>query len=334
MALEKASTYSFAGNSYIETRISALLDTAGYHRSTVENADVVFTYCLSVSDLEDLYYADNGLIQTAKKDAVLVDLSPSTVSFACELYAMGSVSDHAVLDAPFIVHNIVAPDAFSYPENISVVVGGLEEVFSRVEPMLRSFAHKVIWMGKPGSGQSAKIAATLSSSASLVGIIEAYTSFQNSEAALDTQDILDMVASFRILTPHQEEFLQAICDKEFKNTAFMIEHWMADLAAALVSVDDSDLILPQAESGFRLMELLAMIGGVDLSPAALVLVFADDDTCKQYGLDWSRAEGAFEFDGECDDHESGCECEGGHQEGHVPKHDRYDISGFMGFSAN
>ena len=69
---------------------------------------------------------------------------------------------------------------------------------------------------------------------------------------------------------------------------------MGELAAALACVDDGDAILPQAEACFRLMELLAMVGGVTYSPAALKLVFTDEETSKKYGLDWSRAEGAYD----------------------------------------
>lgn len=72
------------------------------------------------------------------------------------------------------------------------------------------------------------------------------------------------------------------------------------------------MILPQAEACYRLMELLALVGGIDLNPAGLKLVFADEETTNRYGLDWSRAEGAFEgCDCGCEDDEDH-ECECGH----------------------
>lgn len=112
---------------------------------------------------------------------------------------------------------------------------------------------------------------------------------------------------------------------------------MGELAAALACVDDGDAILPQAEACFRLMELLAMVGGVTYSPAALKLVFADEETSKKYGLDWSRAEGAYDhgYDDDSEGHECTCgeddECDCGHHHHH---HGSQSGSSYISFSSN
>ena len=204
--------------------------------------------------------------------------------------------------------------------------------------MLRSIATKVLWMGKAGCGQATKVALTLSSAAALVGIVEACASLKSSEAqeaSVSEEDYLDVALSLRALTPAQESFIQAMEDEEFKDASFTIEYLMGELAAALACVDDGDVILPQAEAGFRLMELLALVGGVAYNPAALKLVFADEETSKKYGLDWSRAEGAYEHDPECDCDDpdqcscddDGCDC--GHHHGH-----HSGSSSYISFSSN
>lgn len=68
-----------------------------------------------------------------------------------------------------------------------------------------------------------------------------------------------------MLTPAQEAFIEAMEQDELEGTSFTLEHLMGELAAALACVDDGDAILPQAEACFRLMELLAMVGGVTYS---------------------------------------------------------------------
>lgn len=338
MASKEVKTFSFEGEPDVGSHIKEFLSAAGFTSAPTTEADVVFTYCVSESALEDTYYDSKGILQTAKKDVVLVDLSPSTVSFAQELCAMGSVSEKHVLDAPLVVQNIVSSQAFSDSLNLAMVVGGSEEVFKRVEPMLRSIATKVLWMGKAGCGQATKVALTLSSAAALVGIVEACASLKSSEAqeaSVSEEDYLDVALSLRALTPAQESFIQAMEDEEFKDASFTIEHLMGELAAALACVDDGDVILPQAEAGFRLMELLALVGGVAYNPAALKLVFADEETSKKYGLDWSRAEGAYEHDHECDCDDpdqcscddDGCDC--GHHHGH-----HGGSSSYISFSSN
>ena len=206
--------------------------------------------------------------------------------------------------------------------------------------MLRAIAAKVMWMGKSGCGQAAKVALTLTSAAALVGIVEAYSSLKSSEiqeAAVDQEDYLDVVLALRMLTPAQEAFIEAMEQDEFEGTSFTLEHFMGELAAALACVDDGDAILPQAEACFRLMELLAMVGGVTYSPAALKLVFADEETSKKYGLDWSRAEGAYDhgYDDDSEGHECTCgeddECDCGHHHHH---HGSQSGSSYISFSSN
>ena len=103
MASQEVKTFYFAGDSKVASSLGTSLEAAGFTKASASEADVVFTYCVSESALEDLYYDSKGLLQSSKKDAVLIDLSPSTVSFAQELCAMGSVSEKHVLDAPLVV---------------------------------------------------------------------------------------------------------------------------------------------------------------------------------------------------------------------------------------
>ena len=351
MASSQVSTFSFTGEPAVERGIVASLEQAGFSRADSSEADVIFTYCVAVSSLEDTYYDSDGILQTSKKDAVLVDLSPSTVSFARELNAMGSVNDRHVIDAPLVVRNVMDKEAFAHPENLGMVVGGVEEVFKRIQPMLRAIANQIIWMGKAGSGQATKVALTLSTAASLVGLVESYISCSSSDIAIDQEDLLDCASSFGLITPMQELFLEAMSEDEFEGGSYTLENLMGELAAALASVDDGDVILPQAESGFRLMELLAMVGGISYNAAALKLVFADEETSKKYGLDWSRAEGAyehshdeeddFEYDYDYDEADHECECGHDHNDPdheccghHHHHHHSAQSQGFIGFSSN
>ena len=90
-----------------------------------------------------------------------------------------------------------------------------------------------------------------------------------------------------------------------------------------------DLILPQAEACLHLLELLAVIGGSDKAPAALALVYGEEKTCAEQGLDWTRAEQAYGdvaegFDDLDDD---------GHDHGH--DHGSFgDYPGYGAYSAN
>lgn len=307
MASETEKTFVFVGDTNMGKEISASLVAAGFRAAPRPSAaDVVFTFRSSQSSLEDIYFESNGLLQSTKEGVVLVDLSAATPTFARELYGIASACGRTALDAPIVVHNMVVPHAFADPANLSLLVGGDAEVFRAVEPMLKAIAGQVMWMGEAGAGQVAKTVSTLQVASQLVGAIEAKAALGASPVAMDAEEIEDYLLDAGLITPVHQQFLEAVREEDFEGS-FTIEYLMGELAAAMTAADDAELILPQAESGFRLMELLAMVGGVGYNPAALQLVFADEDAGKRYNLDWALAEGAFEeHECDCDDD---CDCE-------------------------
>ena len=68
---------------------------------------------------------------------------------------------------------------------------------------------------------------------------------------------------------------------------------LAELSAALMAADDAEVILPGVEATMHLLELLVVIGGADMAPAALSLVYQDEAAGARAGLDWTRAEVAY-----------------------------------------
>ncbi len=321
-------SFVFVGDVEVGKRLSSLLVQAGFSAARdVSSAQVVFTYCSNMPALEDVYYDSEGLLQTAAAEAIFIDLSPATPTFARELYAIARVNNCFVLDAPLVVRNIVGSDVFGSASNIGVLVGGDAEVFDRVQPLLDSIATQVLYLGGSGAGQTAKCASTLQSAATLVGLVEAHAALCSSEVDVNGTDLGAFMVEFGAITPSQQAFLDAVQSKEFEGS-FSLEYLMGEVAAALAAVDDSDIVLLQAEAGFRLMELLAMVGGISYNPAALQLVFADEETSQKYGLDWSRAEGAYEHDHDHDhecscDHDHDCEDPRGYEDDEYQAYDEY-----------
>lgn len=326
-------SFVFVGDVEVGKQLSSLLVEAGFPAARDAScAQVVLTYCSNMPALEDIYYDSEGLLQTTAEEAILIDLSPATPTFARELYAVARVNDRFVLDAPLIVRSMVDSEAYSRASNLGMMVGGDSDIYRRVEPLLNALAAHVLLVGGAGAGQTAKCAATLQTAAALVGLVEAHAALRSSEVAVESEDLSDFMTELGAMTPLQQAFVDAVQEKAFEGT-FSLEYLMGEVAAALSAVDDSDIILPQAEAGFRLMELLAMVGGVAYNPAALQLVFADEETSQHYGLDWSRAEGAYDHDHECScNHEHGEACGCDHDE--YEEYDSVLPEGFVGFSSN
>lgn len=319
-------TFVFVGDTEVGSVLSDRLVSAGYPAALdIDQADIVFTYSPVVSKLEDLYFDTDGILEKSKPGSVFVDLSPATPSFARELFAIARVNERFAIDAPLVVRNMIEEHAFADSENLTCFAGGEEDSYKQVEPLLKVLASKVVYLGGAGAGQSAKTAATLQSAASLIAAVEARAALSLSETQVDEEEVLDALVQTGVVSPSLALVVDAMQQESFKGS-FTVGLLLGEVASAVQAVDDHDVVLPQAEAGFRLLELFALVGGVDYNPAAMTLVFADDDSCKRFNIDWKRAEGM--YDHEDHDHEH-------HDHDHEDlDNEDYFSQGFSGFSAN
>lgn len=333
-------TFVFVGDTEVGSRITQSLVAAGFSSApSLSDADVVFTYYETQQGLEDLYFDSPGLLQDTKPGVLLIDLSPTTPTFARELYAVARVNERNTLDAPLVVRNIVEEDAFASKDNLLMFVGGEEKLFEDVKGMLHAIACHVLYLGEAGSGQGAKIMATLQRASALIGVIESYATYINGDVSFDWEEAMDVLSVAGCISPVNIAYIDAIRNKDFTGS-YTVEILMAELVAALSTADDKDHIIPQAEAGFRLMELLALVGGASYNPAALALIFDDEDAAKKFNLDWSRAAGAYEGHDHAHDHEDGCDCGHDHayevfdeDDGYFDQNDGY-AEAFGGYSSN
>ena len=69
-----------------------------------------------------------------------------------------------------------------------------------------------------------------------------------------------------------------------------VETFIDYLDVILDTAEDLELTLPMIETIHHLYHLLAVVGGEDLNVQALALLYEDEKTCSEFGLDWSMAE--------------------------------------------
>ena len=286
-----AKSFAYAGNVTVGNMVSDRLTAAGWKR--VEDAgaaNAVLTYFTVQNALEDAYFGDDGIVQAAQKGTLLVDLSCTTPTFARELAAMATVTDLVSVEAPLIVQDVSLPDAFGARENLACLVGGEEDFIEAARPVLDLLFSSVTDAGGPGSAQLARAAYSMQAVAAAISAIEADALYHAVRTSSDMGEISGMRAG--ALSPMGDALLSAATDGRFEGT-YTVEMLMAELTAALTTADDADLILPQAEAAQHLLELLAVIGGTDKAPAALSLVYREEEACAEAGLDWSRAEATY-----------------------------------------
>ncbi|MEG0505361.1 MAG: NAD(P)-binding domain-containing protein, partial [Raoultibacter sp.] len=256
-------TFVFAGDTAIGSVLAENLVQAGYSAAPdIAAADVIFTFCTTQTDLEDVYFDTEGLIQAAQAGTYLVDFSATTPGFARELNAVALVSDLHIIEAPLVVKDITLENTYTDPSNLISYVASEEDNFDEVMPMLRALAGTVELTGMPGSAQLARAALTLNTASQIVSVMEADALYRVSGS--QSASVFRSAREQGFITENAARLYAAVVEKRFRG-AYSVRICMAELSAALMAADDSDLILPSAEAALHLLELLAVIGGSDMA---------------------------------------------------------------------
>jgi 3-hydroxyisobutyrate dehydrogenase len=313
-------SYYFAGNETVGAYVRGIMQEHEWLcEGEPEDAEVIITYFTSTTALEDAYFAGNGLIKRAMPKTLLIDLSANTPTFARELAAVAQVNDMRPVESPIVVLDTAVDDAFADKANIASFVAGDKADVEAATEVLELLIGNAQIMGAAGSAQLARAALTVQVTAQIVAAVEADALFRAVQNDPSSEGDID--GHVGAASPYAEQVLSAVVEKRFSGS-YTIEMFMGEVSAAMTAADDIELVLPQLEAGMRVLELLAVIGGIDMAPAALGLLYRGEDEVREAGLDWSRANDYYsrdandEFD-DCDDvFDDGADDGAGHGRGH------------------
>ena len=119
--------------------------------AAVKNAEVVITCLPSSVEVEAVLHGEDGMLESLRKGAVLVDCTsgdpPTSRSIAAELRERGV----DFIDAPVSGGTIAAKSG-----SLTVMWGGDAAVFERVRPVIEAFGKKIVHAGPVGSGDALK----------------------------------------------------------------------------------------------------------------------------------------------------------------------------------
>ena len=107
--------------------------------------------CVGTDD-DVLQIVSGGLLDALRPGAVVVNHGTGTPDNAVRLTDVCAAAAVDVLDAP-----VSGGRAAAETRTLTTLVGGPETVARRCEPVFRSFSRNVVYLGRPGSGQRAKL---------------------------------------------------------------------------------------------------------------------------------------------------------------------------------
>lgn len=133
-----------------------------------DGADIVFTSLPNSQIVESVVTGKGGILETAKEGMIYVDLSSITPKIIQNIAKKASEKGVKVLDAP-----VSGGSAGAQKGTLTIMVGGDEESFNKVLPVLNCIGTKVFHVGNVGAGDTLKLVNNLLLGANMVAVSEA-----------------------------------------------------------------------------------------------------------------------------------------------------------------
>ena len=155
-------------------------------RLAVANADIVFCCVGNDDDLRSVTLGPDGAFAGMKPGAVFVDHTTASANIARELSAIASQHGLHFIDAP-----VSGGQAGAQNGMLTVMCGGEQAAFDRVQAVGMAFARAFTRLGESGAGQLAKMVNQICIAGLVQGLSEAIAFGE--QAGLDMNQVLDVI---------------------------------------------------------------------------------------------------------------------------------------------
>ncbi|HEY0825312.1 MAG TPA: 2-hydroxy-3-oxopropionate reductase [Ramlibacter sp.] len=231
-------------------------------RAVAERADIVFLMLPDTPDVEKVLFGEYGVAAGLTRGKAVVDCSSidpiATRGFAQRIAEL----ECDYLDAPVSGGEVGAKAA-----SLSIMVGGSEAAFARVQPLLAVMGRNITHVGGVGDGQVCKVANQIIVALNIGAVAEAlvFASKAGADPARVRQALMGGFASSRVLEVHGERMI-----KRTFAPGFRIALHQKDLNLALQGARTLGMALPQTASAAQLMQACDALGHGQADHSALV----------------------------------------------------------------
>ncbi len=233
---EKTKVFAFDVNPSLIGRIEKLsAKTAGSPAEVAEHSDVILMFLPGPSEVRECVAGHAGLLQTARQETVIVDMSTVDPETTCEMAEKAGQKNVGYLDAPVLGR----PSAVG---NWACPVGGKAVFLEKARPVLELVAGKIFHVGKAGAGNRLKLLNQL-----MFGAINAMTAEM---MAIASKSEIPPSLLYETITSSQAgtvsnlfvELGKRIVEEDYDNPTFSVDLLVKDISLAVGMARESDSI--------------------------------------------------------------------------------------------
>jgi 2-hydroxy-3-oxopropionate reductase len=195
-------------------------------RECAEGKDIVITIVTDSPDVEQVLFGPNGAVEGARPGpTIFVDMSTISPDVTHDLARRVEAAGHRFLDAP-----VSGGDVGAIKGTLTIMVGGSEEDFQRVEPVFRAFGSRITHVGPTGAGQVTKACNQILCAVNLLGVCEALALAERS--GIDLEKMHRVVTGGAAASWSLENLGKAIIEGRY-DPGFMVRLIQKDLGIVL-----------------------------------------------------------------------------------------------------
>ncbi|GGK43512.1 NAD(P)-dependent oxidoreductase [Salinarimonas ramus] len=210
-------------------------------REAAEGQEIVFACVGNDEDLREVTIGENGAFKGMAKGAIFVDHTTASAEVARELSALSWEKGFGFVDAP-----VSGGQAGAENGALTVMCGGEEATFAKVEPVIQAYAKMCKLIGPAGSGQLTKMVNQICIAGVVQGLAEAV--HFGKRAGLDMEAVLDTISKGAAGSWQMENRWKTMAAGEF-DFGFAVD-WMRK---------DLNIVLDEARKNGATLALTALV---------------------------------------------------------------------------
>lgn len=263
--------YQTAVYTRTKSKAEELLSAGAVWKDTVaelsKQSNVIVTMVGYPSDVEEVYFSDNGILNNAGSGSYLIDMTTSTPVLAQKIYQQALQQEMHAFDAP-----VSGGDVGARNGTLTIMVGGDEQAFDAVAPVFDVMGENIVHQGEAGAGQHTKMCNQITIASNMVGVCEAMA-YAN-KAGLDPQSVLKSIGSGAAGSWSLSNLAPRMLEGDFE-PGFYVKHFMKDMKIALETAQTMNLQTPGLELAKSLYEKLIELGAENDGTQALYKLYEE-----------------------------------------------------------
>jgi 3-hydroxyisobutyrate dehydrogenase len=231
-------------------------------REAAEAQEIVFACVGNDDDLRSVVLGNDGAFASMKSGAIFVDHTTASAEVARELFAEGKRSGIGFIDAP-----VSGGQAGAENGALTVMCGGDEAIYNKVEPVIAAYAKMCRLLGPSGAGQLTKMVNQICIAGIVQGLSEGLHFAE--KAGLDGAAVVDVISKGAAQSWQMENRYKTMLAGKF-DFGFAVDWMRKDLAICLAEARRNHAHLPAAALVDQFYSEVQTMGGGRWDTSSLI----------------------------------------------------------------